>query len=134
MAKAKSKKSVPKAKVAKSSAKKITAAKKSADKKAATAKRAADKKVAAAKKKEESKTLSSKEEVQSALDGRKKLVLQKRNKDSIVYVRMKPDMFDRFEEAYAKHCTDNLLNPASYGMSTFVRENAYANLKASRKI
>ncbi len=78
--------------------------------------------------------LSSKKDVETALDGRKKLVLQKRNKDTIVYVRMKPNMFDRFEEAYAKYCTDNLLNPASYGMSTFVRENAYANLKVNGQI
>ena len=77
---------------------------------------------------------ASKQEVVAALADRKKLVLQKRNKDTIVYVRMKPQMFDRFEEAYAKYCTDNLLNPASYGMSTFVRENAYANLKVNGQI
>jgi glutamate/tyrosine decarboxylase-like PLP-dependent enzyme len=61
---------------------------------------------------------------------RKKLVLQKRKKDTIVYVRMKPPMWTVFEEAYAKHCEENMLNPQSYGMSTFVRENAFANLKS----
>lgn len=61
---------------------------------------------------------------------RKKLVLQRRNKDTIVYVRMKPPMWSVFEEAYAKHCKDNMLNPQSYGMSTFVRENAFAHLKS----
>ena len=61
---------------------------------------------------------------------RKKLVLQQRNKDTIVYVRMKPQMYDVFEEAYAAHCEEHMLNPSSYGMSTFVRENAFANLKS----
>lgn len=65
---------------------------------------------------------------------RKKLELQKRNKDTIVYVRMKPPMYDVFEEAYQKHCEENMLNTASYGMSSFVRENAFANLKANGKI
>lgn len=60
---------------------------------------------------------------------RKKLVLQKRNEDTIVYVRMKPPMFAAFEEAYAAHCKENLLNPASYGMSTFVRELAFKQLR-----
>jgi hypothetical protein len=61
--------------------------------------------------------------------GRKKLVLQKRKEDTIVYVRMKPPMFAAFEEAYADHCAENLLNPASYGMSTFVRELAFKQLR-----
>lgn len=60
---------------------------------------------------------------------RKKKVLQLRGKDTIVYVRMKPPMYDVFEEAYAAHCEAHMLNPESYGMSTFVRENAFANLK-----
>jgi glutamate/tyrosine decarboxylase-like PLP-dependent enzyme len=60
---------------------------------------------------------------------RKKKVLQLRGKDTIVYVRMKPQMWDVFEEAYAAHCEENMLNPQSYGMSTFVRENAFANLR-----
>ena len=65
---------------------------------------------------------------------RKKLVLQKRNKDTIVYVRMKPDMWKVFEQAYADHCSENMLNPASYGMSTFVRERAFAQLKAEGSV
>lgn len=61
---------------------------------------------------------------------RVKLVLQKRNKDTIVYVRMKPPMWEVFEEAYATYCKKKMLNPKSYGMSTFVRENAFANLQS----
>jgi len=61
---------------------------------------------------------------------RKKKVLQLRGKDTIVYVRMKPPMYDVFEAAYAAYCEDNMLNPSSYGMSTFVRENAFAHLKS----
>lgn len=72
--------------------------------------------------------------VAKALKVRKKLSLQKRAGDTIVYVRMKPPMFDVFEEAYATHCKDNMLNPQSYGMSTFVRENAFANLKKIKAI
>lgn len=110
MAKAKTKKKAAPKKKASSSAKKV--ANKAADKSAKTTKK----------------------EVVAALADREKLVLQKRNKDTIVYVRMKPNMYDRFEESYAKYCTDNLLNPASYGMSTFVRENAFANLKVNGQI
>lgn len=62
---------------------------------------------------------------------RKKLVLQKRGKDTIVYVRMKPPMWKVFEAAYATYCKEKMLNPASYGMSTFVRENAFAQLRAN---
>ena len=77
---------------------------------------------------------ATRKEVLTALDGRKKLVLQKRNGDTIVYVRMTPGMYDKFEAAYAAYCTKKLLNPKSYGMSSFVRENAFDNLVASGKL
>ncbi len=95
---------------------------------------AAKKKSVVASKKVVNKSADSKESVELALEGRKKLSLQKRNGDTIVYVRMKPPMWERFEAAYAAHCLDNLLNPKSYGMSTFVREQAFANLKANGAI
>jgi len=116
MAKTKSKKP-SKARVAKGVMKKHTAASAKKTKAAAAAKNAKDS--------------ASKADIKLALDGRKKLSLQKRAGDTIVYVRMKPPMFDVFEEAYASYCKANMLNPKSYGMSTFVRENAFANLKAS---
>jgi hypothetical protein len=115
MAKSKPKAKIPKAKVVKGAKKKrsVSSAKKVINK-------AADK-----------RAVSTKKEIELALDGRKKLSLQKRAGDTIVYVRMKPDMWNVFEQAYADHCIDNMLNPASYGMSTFVRERAFAQLKAS---
>ena len=116
MAKSKSKKKIPKAKVVKGVTKKHTAA-------AAKKSKAADAKKV--------KATASKAEIELALDGRKKLSLQKRAGDTIVYVRMKPDMWNVFEQAYADHCIENMLNPASYGMSTFVRERAFAQLKAN---
>lgn len=117
MAKTKSKAKIPRAKVVKGVTKKHTAAAAKKAKAAAAAKKA--------------KATASKAEIELALDGRKKLSLQKRAGDTIVYVRMKPDMWNVFEQAYADHCTENMLNPASYGMSTFVRERAFAQLKAS---
>lgn len=58
-----------------------------------------------------------------------KVQLQQRNGDSIVYVRMKPNMFAVFEAAYLQHVEENMLNPKSYGMSTFVREMAFQQIK-----
>lgn len=119
MAKVKPKKRTPKAKVVKGVTKKHTAA-------------AAKKSKAAAAKK--AKATASKAEIELALDGRKRLSLQKRAGDTIVYVRMKPDMWNVFEQAYANHCINNMLNPASYGMSTFVRERAFAQLRADGSV